>query len=319
MKHKIFIDGAAGTTGLKIRELLLRRDEIELIELADDKRKDPAAKAQAFGQAEVAILCLDDANAVQSVALAQDSEVRIIDASTAHRVHPDWVYGLAELGPDQRGKIKEAKYVSNPGCYPTGALLALKPLIAKGLLTPEILLNIFAISGYSGGGRKLIEAYEANSVATKSRADWAARPYALGLQHKHTPEIQVHSGLNTKPIFCPVVGDFAQGMIVQIPLFSSQIQSSGDAIGEIFQIWQDYYGDENFVSIAKLSPDEATEAGFLSAVNLVGTNQVELMAFGHSDQCMLVARLDNLGKGASGACVQNLNLMLGLEEATSLV
>ncbi len=314
MKHKVFIDGAAGTTGLKIRELLLQRDEIELIELTDDKRKDPEAKKEAFSKAEVAILCLDDAQAVQSVALAKDSDVRIIDASTAHRIDPNWVYGLPELSADQRNKIKGAKYVSNPGCYATGALLALKPLIAQGLLLPETLVNIFAISGYSGGGRKLIQSYEQNS-----QADWAARPYALGLQHKHIPEMRKHSGLSHSPIFCPVVGDFAQGMILQIPLFSSQLQTTGEATKEVLKTWESYYQGEKFVQVKSLTPDEATEAGFLSGINLVDSNQVELMAFGHPDQCVLVIRLDNLGKGASGACVQNLNLMLGLEEATSLV
>lgn len=316
-KYRVFIDGQAGTTGLQIHERLSQRGDIELLEIAAADRKNPEAKQALIESADVVVLCLPDAAAVETVALSQQSganNVRFIDASTAHRVDPDWTYGLAELSDGQREAVAASRFVSNPGCYPTGFLLAVTPLIESGLLDPETLLTINAISGYSGGGRQLIEKYEAR------RDDddiWPVRPYALSLQHKHIPEMTRYAGLSHAPIFIPAVGHFHQGMLVSVPLFSSYFKGpmSPDTISKVLT---ERYADEDCITVYPANGSDVLEEGFLNPQAANGTNRVDIMVFGHEDQVVVTTRLDNLGKGASGAAVQNLNLMLGVNELEGL-
>lgn len=314
--HRVFIDGQAGTTGLDITRRLAGRNDLELLPLTDADRKDPAARARRIAQADVVIACLPDDAARETAALAARAGTRMIDASTAHRTDPGWVYGLPELGPGQRDAIAGAPRVANPGCYPTGFLLLVAPLVRAGLIAPGAALKVHALSGYSGGGRALIERHEA--VADPGAV--AARPYALGLDHKHLPEMRAHAGLDRAPIFCPAVGHYRQGMLVEVPLFADELVAPDRAEASptrwITSVWERAYGSEPLVHLP--DPETRTEAGFLSPQALNGTNRVELMVFGGPERLLLVARLDNLGKGAAGAAVQNLNLMLGLPERRGL-
>ncbi|MDH3644391.1 MAG: N-acetyl-gamma-glutamyl-phosphate reductase, partial [Gammaproteobacteria bacterium] len=263
---------------------------------------------------DVAILCLPDPAAIEAVALA-NGQCRIIDASTAHRVDDDWCYGLPELSEAQRRRISDAPLVSNPGCYPQGFILMVRPLIDAGLLTPAQPLSVHAISGYSGGGRALIEtrqAFGASEVEARN-----TEPYALGLEHKHVPEMHKFSGCDNSPLFTPAVGHYYQGMLVQVPLFASQLEN-GAGIAELYNVLATRYADEPFVCVLEPGAQTELEGGFLKPTACNGTNRIDIMLFGHAEQILLVARYDNLGKGAAGAAVQNLNLMFGLEETTGL-
>lgn len=315
MTSNIFIDGEHGTTGLQIKERLAGRKDITLCSLAEEDRKNPAKKKELLSEMDLAILCLPDQAAKETWELAKDLDCKLIDASTAHRVHDQWTYGLPELEPGQRERIHEAKWVSNPGCYPTGFLLLLAPLLRLGLLPKDANISTHAISGYSGGGKNLIAQYEAKSPG---REGWNIRPYGLNLQHKHVPEMRKYSGLDELPNFSPMVGNFPQGMLVQVPLNQSQL-AAGKKLGEIIEIWQESYQDEGMIRLLGLNPIDQLEEGFLPPDSLAGSNLAELMAWGHEEQLLLTARLDNLGKGASGACVQNMNLMLGFEEKRGLL
>lgn len=304
MTAKVFIDGEVGTTGLQIRARLENRPDISLISVPEADRKSLDARLEAFSQAEIAILCLPD-GAVREVAPhLNDMAVRVIDPSSAHRVDPDWVYGFPEMAPGQRDAIAGAKTVANPGCYPTGALALLRPMVQAGLIAPDDPVTINALSGYTGGGNKLIAEFESGEVK-------GGFVYGTGQTHKHLPEITARSGLTRKPIFVPQVGPYAQGMIVQVPLHLAP-----GGVAAAMDVLSEYYGDGGFVEVVQREtlPDR------LDPQSLNGTNRLQLTVDGDAQTgaTVLIAILDNLGKGASGAAVQNLNIMLGLDEATGL-
>ncbi len=312
---KVFIDGEVGTTGLQIRRQLEGRADIELLRLPEHARKDAGARAEMLNTADLAVLCLPDDAAREAVAMVENPQVRLIDASTAHRVDPDWVYGLPEFDAEQSQRIAGAKRVTNPGCYALASVALLHPLVAAGLVPAETPISIHAVSGYSGGGRKMIEQFE-----DPDRPDAIAAPflvYALGLAHKHVPEIQRRSGLALRPLFMPGVGRFRQGMIVQVPLHLGALPGRPRA-AELHAALASHYRGRRFVEVA---PFEATLAMTdLDPEGLNGTNLVRLHVFANEAEghAVLVALLDNLGKGASGQAVQNMNLMLGLAEGTGL-
>ena len=315
MTATVFIDGEAGTTGLGIKSLLESRDDIRLVRLADATRKDAGARKDAIASADVAILCLPDDAAREAAKMLKGTNTRLIDASTAHRIDPDWTYGFPELGPGQREKIAVSPRVSNPGCYACSAVALLRPLTAAGLLPADFPVTINAISGYSGGGRKMIASYEDPNAPDYTESPF--RVYALGLEHKHTPEIERHSGLTTRPLFVPSVGHFRQGMIVQVPLHLRQLPAA-PKLADVHAALAERYQGAAFVSVAPLT--DAPPAN-VEPEALNGTNELKLYVFGNADRghAVLIAVSDNLGKGASGQAVQNLNLMLGLPEATGLV
>lgn len=311
---KVFIDGQAGTTGLQISERLAARADLEVVRIDDQERKDPQARAAMFEACDVAVLCLPDEAALEAVTLA-DGRCRILDASTAHRVAPGWTYGLPELGGNQRDAIAAAKLVSNPGCYPQGFILMIKPLIDAGVLAAEVELSVHALSGYSGGGKALIQARQAfDETASENRNTEA---YALGLQHKHVPEMRQYSGTASNPLFTPMVGHYYQGMLVQVPLFTRTL-APGTTLRQIHELLAQRYADEPFIDVREPGASDDLAGGFLNATACNGTNRLEIMVFGHEEQVLLIARYDNLGKGAGGAAVQNLNLMLGVDEAAGL-
>ncbi len=315
MAPRVFIDGEAGTTGLQIRARLEGRRDLELVSIDPARRKDAAARADHLNGADLVILCLPDEAAREAVSLIENPKVKVIDASTAHRVAADWTFGLPEGAPGAREAIAAAIRVSNPGCWSTGAIALLRPLVAAGLIPAAHPVTISGVSGYSGGGKAMIAEFEDETAADYTRVPY--RIYALGLGHKHVPEIRKHVGLTHAPLMAPAVGRYAQGMIVEIPLQLAAMPgqpSPSDLHGALGAAYQ----GERFVEVA--TPAEAAALKTLDPEGLNGTNQLRLYVFGSADggQARLVALLDNLGKGASGAAVQNLNLMLGLDEAAGL-
>lgn len=315
MKPTIFIDGEAGTTGLQIRQRLEGRADISLVSIDPAKRKDEAARAELLNGSDIVILCLPDAAAREAVKLITNPKVKVIDASTAHRVAEGWVFGFPELAPGQRDKIASSKRVTNPGCYSTGAIALIRPLVDAGVLSPSYPITINAISGYSGGGKGMIAEFENEAEPTYTTVPF--RLYAFEQMHKHVPEIQKWGGLSLRPCFAPSVGRYAQGMLVEVPLHLSLLQA-GPKIVDIHAVLKKHYAGANFVSVVPLEQSKAIKT--LAPEGLNNTNHMKLFVLGSdtSGQARLVAQLDNLGKGASGQSVQCMNIMLGLPETTAL-
>jgi len=311
MGAKIFIDGEVGTTGLQIRAMLDARGDVEVIGLPEETRKDHGERADRLNAADLAILCLPDDAARDAVAMIENPDVKMIDASTAHRTHADWVYGFPELNRDQGEAIAASKRVANPGCYALASIAMIHPLVAAGVLPVDHPVTINAVSGYSGGGRKMIESFEDKNAPDYT--DEAFRVYALSLAHKHVPEIQVHGGLAHRPLFMPSVGRFAQGMIVQLPLQLWSLPGTPTA-QDLQGLLADHYRDQPLVSVA--GPEETSEMAGLQPEAVNGTNALRLYVFANKSteegQAVVMALLDNLGKGASGQAVQNMALMLDL-------
>ena len=312
-KHLVYVDGQEGTTGLKIHSMLAGRTDLEVLSIAPNKRRDTAERARLMSEADVSFLCLPDDAAREATALVTNPKARLIDASTAHRTDPNWAYGLPELAPGQRELIAKSKRVSNPGCHATAFILVARPLMDAGLLSPDLTLRATSITGYSGGGKKMIETYEAGGNAELR----APRPYALGLSHKHLPEMTLHSHLSSAPIFMPIVGPFFQGLTVSIPLDLSVFGSS--VSGEsLHSCLAERYDHEAFIQVMPLQDPETLAHGFFDTQRCNDSNRADLFVFANGNQAILMACLDNLGKGASGAAVQNMNLMLGCEETAGL-
>ncbi len=303
--HKIFIDGSAGTTGLSIKERLLSRKDLSVNVLSEELRKDKNAREDALNAADVVFLCLPDDAAKEAVSMIKNPAVKVIDTSTAHRVQSGWVYGFAELA-GYREKIANSKRVANCGCHASGFISLVFPLVQAGILNKNALLTCFSLTGYTGGGKKMIAEYEGEKPELYN----APRQYGLSQTHKHLPEMQTVCGLDFAPCFCPVVGDFPRGMEVTVPVFAKELNGNIDDIKECYK--KAYNG-----GTVKFVADD--ENGFLSAGAYAGKDSMGVSVYGNSDRILLVSRFDNLGKGACGAAIQNLNLMLGVEETTGLV
>ena len=304
---KIFIDGAAGTTGLRIHERLAARSDLTVLTLPDDRRKDPAARAECMNRADVVFLCLPDAAAVEAVGLVQNPNTVVIDTSTAHRTADGWVYGFPELD-GQRGKICSSKRIANPGCHASGFIALVAPLVRAGVLSPDAFLSCFSLTGYSGGGKKMIADYE---VPDRDPLLEAPRQYGLSQAHKHLPEMRVYGSLVSPPCFCPIVAPYYAGMEVTVPIDGRMLRGGADAARSVYR---EIYG-KGLIRFA----ETADENGFLSAGAFAGRDDMQVAVFGNEERVLLVSRFDNLGKGASGAAIQNMNLVLGLPEATGLV
>ena len=301
---KVFIDGSAGTTGLRIADRLAGRTDLQILTLTGDARKDPAARKEALFSSDIAFLCLPDAAAKEAVALAEGSDVKIIDTSTAHRTHPDWAYGFAELSGAHRRAIAESSRVANPGCHASGFIASVCPLVAKGIIDPKFPLTAYSLTGYSGGGKSLIAEYEDEARDPRHESH---RIYGLNLQHKHLPEMQKVCGIDLPPVFSPILGDFYEGMAtsVLLPGFSAE---------KVWEALASHYEGQKIVTVAPLGGDESV----IYASTLAGKDSMRIIVTGHESQTMVTALFDNLGKGASGAAIQNMNIMLGLDEATGL-
>ena len=315
MAVKVYIDGQEGTTGLKILERFEGRKDIEILKIDEDKRKDINERKRLINSSDFTFLCLPDDAAREAVSLVENSNVRIIDASTAHRTNSAWAYGFPELSKEHRENIKNSKRVAVPGCYASGFIALVYPLIKAGLLQQHYPVFAYATSGYSGGGRKMIEKYEAND---RPKEMDSPMQYALELNHKHLPEMQMISGLAYKPMFNPMICDYYSGMTVSIPIQSRLLHRVVD-IHDFWNVYEKHYRGQNFVKVKKLAGEGELKGGFLPSNYLSGSNKMDIYVFGKNEQILLCACLDNLGKGASGAAVQCLNIMMGIDETTGLL
>lgn len=305
MGYKVFIDGGHGTTGLKIHERLDQRDDIEILRIDEAHRKDLDARIEMTKQADISILCLPDA-ASRELAQAAPPDVRLIDTSTAHRTNPDWVYGMPELALGQREKIRNAARVANPGCHATGFILLVRPLVDAGILPPDYPLDAFCITGYSGGGKKMIQNHE-----KADREAYLSSPgqYGLTQKHKHLPEMVMMTGISQAPAFSPIVGDFYSGMVMTVPLHTGMLHGSPGP-EEIRQVYRERYGEEKLIRVMDKDPED----GFIHSNVMAGSDEFQIFVTGNEERAILLSRFDNLGKGASGQAVQNMNIMLGIEE-----
>lgn len=311
---KVFVDGKEGTTGLRIADRLRKRPDIELLEIDESKRKDSAERKKYFAAADIAFLCLPDAAAVEAAELSRDCNVRLIDTSTAHRTAADWVYGFPELSADLRNGIKTSSRVAVPGCHASGFIAMVSPLTEAGIIGKDALLTAFSLTGYSGGGKKMITAMESEN---KTKEMYSPRQYALTQKHKHIPEMQAVCGLKYKPMFNPIVDDYYNGMVVSVPLVTRCLTKKYTP-ENIHEIMAEHYLGQHFVKVMELGGTETLPDGFIAANTLAGTNNMQIFVCGNEDQILLMSRFDNLGKGASGAAIQNMNIMLGINEATGL-
>ena len=312
-KHTVFVDGQEGTTGLRIHEYLAARSDIEVLKIDADRRKDAAERARLLNAADVAFLCLPDAAAKEAVALVTNPATCIIDASTAHRVAPGWVFGVPELAPGQRDALRQAKRIANPGCHSTAFIALLRPLVDAGIVPRDLAVTATSITGYSGGGKKMIEEYRAGG---NTQLD-APRPYGLKLGHKHVPEMMAYTGLTVKPVFMPVVGPFYKGLAVSVPLHLAQLKPGSDGAA-LVRAFEAHYQGERYIRVMPLSDPAVTEPNFFDVQGANDTNRIDVFVFADAHQAILIAREDNLGKGASGAAVQCMNLHLGCEEGLGL-
>jgi N-acetyl-gamma-glutamyl-phosphate reductase len=314
MKKTVFIDGQHGTTGLKINERLSGRKDIEVIEITGADRKDLTTKEKLLNEADIVFLCLPDDAARQSVGLIKNKLVCVIDGSTAHRVAEGWVYGLPELKKEQRNLIKNSKRISVPGCHATGFIAMLYPLVARGIVSPDYPVTCHTTAGYSGGGKAMIADYQGENVPDYIKNP---RPYSLALNHKHIPEMTKITGLAHAPIFAPTVVNVYNGEIISIPLVVPNLQKKLTA-AEMRAVLADYYTGEQFIKVMPYPADDYLKNGYMTFTDCNGTNNLEIFVFGNDERILLSARFDNLGKGASGAAVQNMNIILGVDEGTGL-
>lgn len=312
MAFTVFVDGQEGTTGLRIHEYLAGRRDIEVLRIAPERRKDNDERARLLNAVDVAFLCLPDVAAREAAALVANPRTCLIDASTAHRTQAGWTFGLPELAPGQREALRQSKRIANPGCHATAFILLLRPLVDAGLVPAQTQVSLTSITGYSGGGKKMIERYQA---ANAEPALTSPRPYGLSLTHKHLPEMAAHTGLSVKPIFMPVVGNFYKGLSVAVPLSLAELGTSAEALQKCFE---QRYAGERFVRVMPLRDSTSLDDGFFDVQACNDTNRVDIFVFANESQAVLMARLDNLGKGASGAAVQAMNVHLGLDEGLGL-
>lgn len=311
MTYKIFVDGQEGTTGLRIHEYLARRSDVEVLHIDADKRKDAAERSRLLNAADVAFLCLPDAASREAAFMINNAKTCLIDASTAHRTAKGWVFGLPELAEGQRASIRNSKRISNPGCHASAFILLMRPLVDAKLLPPDTPISASSITGYSGGGKKMIEQYERGGDASLN----SPRPYGLQLVHKHVPEMMTHSGLRATPIFMPIVGNFYKGLSVSVPLHLGVLGTTPEALHAAYTA---HYAGERFIRVMPLRDAQTLEQGYFDVQANNDTNRVDLFVFANETQAIVMARLDNLGKGASGAAVQAMNVHLGLDEGTGL-
>ncbi|WP_251977902.1 N-acetyl-gamma-glutamyl-phosphate reductase [Salinicola avicenniae] len=310
---KVYVDGQEGTTGLRLFEYLGARDDIELLRIDSDKRRDTAERARLLNAADIAFLCLPDAASREAAAMVENPDTCLIDASTAFRTADDWVYGLPELDDAQRERIRASKRIANVGCHASAFILLVRPLVDAGVLPADHPLTATSLTGYSGGGKQMIADYEANSNGQRL----APRPYAMSQHHKHLPEMRQHARLAREPLFSPIVGPFLKGLSVSVPLHLTDLPRAPSP-QRLLDIYRAHYADEPFVRVMPFEDEGNLQGGFFDVQACNDTNRVDLFVFGNAERVTLVSRMDNLGKGAAGAAVQNMNVHLGLDETTGL-